>query len=165
MQKRPKININLTKTDKIIEIIGLVSVGVIWFLTLFNYNDLPATIPTHFNGSGEADGFGNKIEILTSPVISTVIYISLTILSRYPHKFNYITEITEKNALYQYTIATKLLRFLKISIIWVFTLIVLGTIQFTQGNKQGIIQYFLPISMFLIFTPIFYFLIKSSNEN
>ena len=64
MNKRPKIELELSPSDKILEIIGWILVLGIWMLTLANYFKLPETIPIHFNGAGEADGFGNKATIL-----------------------------------------------------------------------------------------------------
>lgn len=57
---RPRIRIELTVTDKAIEIIGWFALLAIWVLVISNYSNLPDTIPTHYNGVGNADGFGIK---------------------------------------------------------------------------------------------------------
>ena len=125
MNKRPQIKLQLNQTDKILEIVGWVSVVGIWALTLTNYSILPEIIPIHFNGAGKADGFGNKTHIFVLPIISTLLFIGLTILNKHPHIFNYPSQITKENAVDQYTNATRMIRVLKLVIVVLFGLIVL----------------------------------------
>ena len=120
MDKRPKIELQLNQTDKTLELIGWFAVFGIWVLTVANYSELPDIIATHYNGTGEADGFGNKSNILSLPIISTLMFIGLTVINKYPHLFNYPSEITKENALHQYTTASRMIRFLKFIIMIIF---------------------------------------------
>ena len=47
MNKRPRIKLQLKQTDKILEVIGWVSVVSIWALPLTNCSILPEIIPIH----------------------------------------------------------------------------------------------------------------------
>jgi len=165
MKKRPKIKLELNRTDKIVEVIGWILVIGIWILTLANYFELPDIIPIHFNGAGEADGFGKKANILFLPIISTLLFIGLTLLNKYPHVFNYPNEITEENALSQYMNATRMLRYLKLIILIIFGTIVFMTIQNVNGNADGLGTWFLPLTMVFVFIPILYFLITGNKKN
>ena len=78
--------------------------------------------------------------------------------NKYPHVFNYQSEITDENALHQYTNATRLIRFLKLTIVIIFGLIVFRTIQNVSGNADGLGTWFLPLTLGMIFIPIIYFL-------
>src|SRR6218665_387519 len=109
VQANPKIAIPLTVSDKIIEITGLVVLVAFWCFTLFHYNQLPEIIPTHFTSNGEVDGYGGKWTIILSPIIATILYLGITLASRFPHKLNYAVEITPGNAQKQYTIFIGLL--------------------------------------------------------
>jgi len=164
MNKRPRIKLQLKQTDKILEIVGWVSVFGIWALTLTNYSILPEIIPIHFNGAGKADGFGNKTHIFVLPIISTLLFIGLTILNKHPHIFNYPSQITKENAVDQYTNATRMMRVLKLVIVVLFGLIVLKTIQIVNGHADGLGTWFLPLTMGMIFIPMLYFLIKSLKK-
>ena len=164
MDKRPKIELLLNQTDKIIEITGWIAVFGMWVLTVANYSELSDIIPTHYNGAGEADGFGNKSNILSLPIISTLIFIGLTVLNKYPHLFNYPSEITKENALNQYTNASRMIRFLKFIIMIIFGLIIFKTIQNANGNTDGLGTWFLPLTMGMIFIPIIYFLINTNKK-
>jgi uncharacterized membrane protein len=161
MKERPRLNLELTQADKSVEIIGWLLIFAIWGLTILNYQNLPDTIPTHYNGAGVADGFGDKWMILTLPLVATVLFVGLTILNKFPHIFNYPTAITADNALRQYTNATRLIRYLKVIIAVIFGLIAFLTIRHANGQTDGLGILFLPLTMGLIFMPLIHFLIKS----
>ena len=164
MNKRPRIKLQLNQTDKILEVVGWVSVFGIWALPLINYFDLPEIIPIHFNGAGKADRFGNKTHIFVLPIISTLLFIGLTTLNKHPHIFNYPSQITKENAVHQYTNATRMIRVLKLVIVVLFGLIVFRKIQIVNGHADGLGTWFLPLTMGMIFIPMLYFLIKSLKK-
>ena len=161
MEARPKIKLDLTTADKTIEIVGWFLVVAVWGLTITNYSNLPDTIPTHYNGAGQTDGFGGKAIILTLPLIATILFIGMTILNKFPHVFNYPTNITQANAFRQYTNATRLIRYLKLVIVLIFGLIAFKTIQNANGEADGLGIWFLPLTMGLIFIPLTYFINKA----
>ncbi len=164
MDERPKIKLELTTTDKIFEILGWTSIFAIWVLTITNYTKLPDIIPIHYNAMGQADGFGRKGNILILPIIATVLFVGLTILNKFPHVFNYPTNITTDNALRQYTNATRLIRYLKLIIVVIFGLISYQTIRNANGQTEGLGTWFLPLTMGLLFIPLIYFIVKSFKE-
>jgi len=164
MNKRPRIKLQLNQTDKILEIIGWISVFGIWALPLINYFDLPEIIPIHFNGAGKADGFGNKAHIFVLPIISTLLFIGLTILNKRPHVFNYPSQITKENALRQYSNATRMMRVLKLVIVLLFGLIVFKTIENVNGNTDGLGTWFLPFTIGLFIILTLYFLMMSTKD-
>ena len=164
MNKRPRIKLQLNQTDKILEVVGWVSVFGIWALPLINYFDLPEIIPIHFNGAGKADRFGNKTHIFVLPIISTLLFIGLTILNKHPHIFNYPSQITKENAVHQYTNATRMMRVLKLVIVLLFGLIIFKTIENVNGNADGLGTWFLPFTIGLFISLTIYFLIISMKD-
>lgn len=164
MKERPKLELKLSKTDQMIEIIGWVLVISVWVMTLVNYQSLPEVIPTHYNGSGVADGFGDKWMILTLPLVSTILFIGLSVLNKFPHVFNYPTPITPENAFTQYKNATRLIRILKVIVVIIFGHIAFQTIRHANGQTEGLGTWFLPFVLGLIFIPLAYFAIKSLNS-
>ncbi|QKG81194.1 DUF1648 domain-containing protein [Tenuifilum thalassicum] len=161
MSQRPKLKLELTTFDKTLEILGWSSILAIWVLTIINYTNLPDTIPIHYNGAGQADGFGGKATILTLPLIATVLFVGMTILNKFPHIFNYTTNITQDNALKQYTNATRMIRYLKLIIVIIFGLIAFKTIQNAHGQADGLGVWFLPLTLGLTFIPLTYYIIKT----
>jgi len=161
MEERPKLKLELTLVDKSFEIVGWILIFAVWGLTITNYTSLPDTIPIHFNGSGQADGFGGKMNIFTLPLIASILFFGLTILNKFPHIFNYPSIITADNALSQYTNATRLIRYLKLIVVVIFGLITYMTIQNANEHTDGLGVWFLPLTLGLIFIPLTYFVIKS----
>ena len=164
MNKRPRIKLQLNQTDKILEIVGWISVVGIWALPLINYFDLPEIIQIHFNGAGKADRFGNKTHIFVLPIISTLLFIGLTTLNKHPHMFNYPSQITKENAVHQYTNATRMMRVLKLVIVLLFGLIIFKTIENVNGNADGLGTWFLPFTIGLFISLTIYFLIISMKD-
>lgn len=161
METRPKLKLKLSPADKIFEFLGYSVLLIIWTLVITYYQNLPDTIPIHYNVKGEADGFGNKSHMLMLPILATVLFAGMTILNKYPHIFNYPSSITQENAFSQYTNATRLIRFLKLIVVIIFGGIVFITLQHTNGDLNGIGTWFMPVSLALIFIPLIYFIVRS----
>ena len=163
-EERPKITLIPTTADKLVDLLGWIILLALWALTITHYSTLPDTIPTHFNGAGEADGFGSKASIIGLPFIATLLFILLTILNRYPHIFNYPSPVTQENALRLYTLATRMLRYLKLVLLVVFGGIGFMTVQHATGKAAGLGVWFLPLTLVLTFLPLIYFVVKSVQK-
>jgi len=158
-EERPTVQ--LTTTDKLLELLGWGVLLALWVWTGMSYSNLPNTIPTHFNAAGEADDYGRKASIFGLPVVASLLYIGLTLLNRVPHIFNFPTPVTQENALIQNTNATRMIRSLKLILVVVFGGISFQTIQQANGETDGLGVWFLPVTLGLIFLPLIYFVIKS----
>jgi len=159
--KQPKILIPFTITDIIVEITGVISLIFFWVMLILNYSKLPQIVPIHYNTQGEVDNFGSKMSLIILAIIATVIFIGLSYFSKKPHLLNYPVEIHSHNAEKQYTIATKMLRYLKVSIVWVFFLVFYKTVQIANGQNDFLGKYFLLITLAIIFLPITYFIVQA----
>ena len=153
METRPKIKLILFPLDNLLELTSKIILVLMWGLTLYAILKLPTTIPTHFNALGQADGHGNKLTILILPAFATVIYFGLSQLKMHPHIFNYMIKITENNAQKQYTIATRMLRFLNLTILLIFSLLILFIYFTAIGVTNGLGFWFLPLTFGLLLIP------------
>lgn len=165
MENRPVIKVAMQKTDIILESISwLILILAVSYL-LVNVSLLPDRIPVHFNARGEADGYGPRNSLYFIVIFPFAINVLLTILSRYPHRFNYLNKITEENAAYQYKLSIRLLRILKISIAIIFFLIIHEIIQNAQQaglSKSGpVLLIILPIVMI----PVIWYVFTSSKSS
>jgi uncharacterized membrane protein len=161
MNKRPEIKIRLSFADRLMEYAGWLLLLALWVFTLINYSGLPRIIPTHFNVAGQPDSYGSRLTILSLPLIGTFVYVGLTILNNYPHIFNYAVTITPENALRQYTIATKMIRSLKLSIIIIFSMMTFFVFRSATERSGGLGVWFLPFTLGILFIPLLYFLYLS----
>lgn len=159
--ERPRIIIPFTVADKIVEAISVIALISFWTMLFINYSKLPDIIPIHYNAAGKVDNFGHKISLFILPIIASVIFIGLSYFSKKPHLLNYPVEIHTHNAEKQYTIVTKMLRYVKVSIVWVFFLIFYKTVQIANGENDFLGKYFLLITLAIIFLPITYFIVQA----
>ncbi len=158
---RPKIKLKSTLTDKLLELLAGLLLLVIWGYALLNYTNLPETIPTHYGFDGTANSFGSKQTLLTIPIITTLIFVFLTLLNRHPYTFNYPVKITEENALRQYANATRMMRVLNLSVTFVFGLLLYETITNANQETPSLHTWFLPLTLGLTFIPLTFFIIRA----
>jgi len=140
-----KINLPFKSLDKILLGISLASVLGMLLLPILNYSQLPAEIPMHFDVCGNADRFGDKIEIWALSVIGIALVALLWWISTKPHTFNYAVKITPENAVRQYGSSVKLMRVLAAIIGLGITFIIWGIIRNVLGEQNGLNPLFLPL--------------------
>ena len=154
----PVLEIRRSTLEWVLE--ALAASAVIYGLVLLiPYADIPDKIPSHFGASGEADAWGSKSLLLLLTGINVALYVGLTVLSRFPHKFNYPWPITEENARRQYELARMLMCVLKVATAGIFTYISHMTLETAAGNAQGLGTGFLPAILFGTFVPIAVYLL------
>lgn len=159
-RNRPKIKIGLTLFDLIIEIAGLATVLGMWIMVLFAYSKLPEIIPTHFDAAGVANDFGKKSSIFLLPAIAIVLFACMTVLSMFPHTFNYPVKITENNAFLQYRNVVRMIRCLKLAVVLLFEFIVIQTIRIANGKSDDFSVWFVFLIIGLMFLIMGYFIVN-----
>lgn len=160
-ENRPIVHIKFTRNDYISESLSIIAFLAMWLLTFYAIviASLLDTIPIHFNLKGTPDGYGKKLNLLITPLVSTVIYIGMTIINRYPHLFNYPVKINEKNAVEQYLLATRIIRLIKLVIMLLFFIIEFFIIKSVLYNRPFVAFWFvliIPAFFYVLF--IFYIL-------
>ena len=125
----------------------LAGLGLLVHLVLIAraWASLPSTIPVHYGFSGQPDAWGGKIELLELPVVSVLLYFGLTLLARYPHKFNYPWTINERNSEQQYRLARSLVGAVKGLLVWLFAVLSWQTIRAAMGQTGGLGGAFVPV--------------------
>lgn len=142
---RPRINVPYQTVDIIIEFTSIALLILMWSYCILSFSKLPETIATHFNGSGEPDGFGNKHSIWIIPIIGTVTYIGLFIVNKYPHIHNYMVNITEENALKNYRFSTRVLRIVNFLCAILMAYITYMIVESAFGKQFNLGTWFVPV--------------------
>ncbi len=164
-QDRPIIQIDPDHTDLLLELITLVCLLASALLPVLYYGRLPDEIPIHFNGTGEANGYGSKQLIFLLPVITAAQYLLLRYLNKRPEKFNYPTKITMDNALHQYTTATKMIRMLNLFCTALFTYLTIHIIRSALNEAGGLGAFFVPgVLVILVGISAYYFYNAKSKK-
>lgn len=162
--KRSKIEVPKRTLDYFLEVIGF---GAILFMFIFgtlNYGDLPDTIPTKFGFNGEPTQWSPKAMLWLLPFIGLITWSGMYLLNKVPHIFNYLNPITPENALYQYTTATRFLRYMNTGIALIFTYLFTSMIQAGLGNQDGLSMMFLPVIIVALLGSIVIYLFNASKK-
>lgn len=160
METRPKLKPELTVTDRFAESFSIFLLLLIWIMSLYYYSRLPEIIPTHFNAAGQPDAEGGKSTLFLLPVITTMLYAIMTIVNLFPHTFNFPGKITPETAMSQYTLATRMVRFIKVIMMLMFAVMTYMIIKTATGEVSGLGVLFLPIFVVATFIPMFIFIRK-----
>ncbi len=87
-------------TKLMLEVVALSSIFAALALVGVHWAVLPESIPTHFNLYGQPDGFGPKYTALFLPALMLVLYVTLSVLAKYPSLSNKSSRTPEQNARY-----------------------------------------------------------------
>lgn len=164
-QERPRIRPEMGPVDWILELLSITLLISYFAYLIYEYPKLPASIPSHFNALGEADDFSNRGTVWALPAIGLFTYALLTIIAWFPHTFNFSVKITPQNALRQYTLALRMIRFLKMIISGLFLTISLGIVRVALGKSTGLGFWFMPVFLILVFVPIIIYFVAASRKN
>jgi uncharacterized membrane protein len=135
---RPKIDVGRNSLDNTLEVLSALGIIFLFYLVWHAWAVLPDRIPTHYNFSGQPDGWGGKGTLLILPIITLILFATFAILQRFPRFYNYPVPITESNAKRQYILARYLLGWLNFEIVWFFAYIEWRTVQVALGQAKGL---------------------------
>jgi uncharacterized membrane protein len=147
-----------------VEGIAFLAIAFQVFYLFSNYSALPETVPIHFNGAGEADGFGSKQTLFGVLTISFILYAGLSLLQGYPQKLNFPVKMTPENAARQYALAIRMIRSLKAFIALTFAWSLYQSIQIAQGFATNLNSWFLPVFILGISAILFGYLILAFRK-
>jgi len=153
----PEIKITLPAFDKFLDNTGWFLLALLWSYTIYSLINLPETIPIHFNSSGLPDRFGSKSFVVVMPIIGSFVVVGLHYLNKVPHLHNQTIKVNPKNAEALYLNSTRMLRFIKISILLVFIIV---STAFQSGTTLSLV-WILPIMCVLFLGPTAYFVFRS----
>lgn len=161
---RPVISVPPTKLIIALDVITLfiLLASVVYMVTSFSA--LPQQIPTHFNGAGEADGFGSKNLLFILPAIGLLLFFGLTFMRKSPHSFNYPVAITEENAAQKYRLAITMVNVLKYVTTLLFAYLLWNSVRVGLGLSEGLGAWFLPVVLVSVFGTIIYFINRMAKS-
>ncbi|CAH1199014.1 hypothetical protein PAECIP111893_01208 [Paenibacillus plantiphilus] len=160
MEKRPILSVPKTLLERLHDSISVVVLVYSVVYLILRWTDLPETIPIHFDGHGNADGWGSRAFLLFMPLLTIVLFIGLSLLSKIPHKFNYLRPITAQNAAHQYRTAKSLLSWIKVELVILFGYLQWSTIQNAAGHSSGLGIWLLPVTLIVIFGTVIIHIVR-----
>jgi uncharacterized membrane protein len=164
MDQRPKLKLPLSRGDILLEMLAFSLLLISWLLAIYGLITLPDSIPVHFDMTGSVTRYGGKFNILITPLITTALFIGMSILNKYPHIFNYPYPISTENAEKQYRAASRLIRWLKFLMVALFLFIDVVIIQAARHSTNIIPSWLFFFVLLLSFAPIAIYLISARSS-
>jgi hypothetical protein len=121
--RRPVLQLPLSQQELWLEIVALLGLLLMLILLAWGWLTLKSSIPIHYSPRGEPDSYGGKEALLLFPVLSLLLYSTISVFSRFPHHWNYPWLITQENASRHYRLARTMLYRIKLQLCWLFTYI------------------------------------------
>jgi uncharacterized membrane protein len=158
---RPKLSPELTRFDKVANVLGWIA--FVGFLTsvLVTYHKLPDVIPIHYSLSGEADRWASKSEIWVLVAVVGILFFLLSFLAYRPRLSNIPIRITEENAQAKYNIVARMMRALQFTISSFF----LVFYWFAIYNNDLSITWIVICGLIVIVFPVIYYYWKLLSKN
>lgn len=158
MSKKIKTNFKKHLIDKLIQIIGSLIVVASFVYIIIYYSQLPDEIPIHYGLDGKPDDFANKSSIWSIPILSLLMFIGLTYLSKIQIPYNFAAKSVVKNAAYLKIIKYRFIQALNAIIAFIFFFLTYKTVQIGLGNDTGLGNYFIYLVIIGMFAPIVVYL-------
>jgi hypothetical protein len=107
-------------------------------------------VPVHFGLTGHADGFGSKSTLLVLPATAVILYLTLSVVVRFPAYFNFPVPVTDRNRQTLRALAIDMIGWLKAEVMCIFAWLMLAAISTAEGHSSGLGTAFAPVSLGVI---------------
>jgi uncharacterized membrane protein len=135
---RPILHIPPSPLEVILEIAAFAGVVHCVAGLVRSWASLPDRVPIHFGFDGRPDSWGRRYILLALPIVAILLYVGMSVMSRYPHTYNYPWRITEENAEWAYRSARLLVGLLKAELVWLLAWLQQGPIRVAVGEAKGL---------------------------
>lgn len=89
-----KVKVHRTLEGTVFEIVFAILAIVVWGLIIWMIYQAPDIVPTHFDGSGNANAYGSPVDITIPCIIITMVAIGCMVVAYYPHLINSTVKVT-----------------------------------------------------------------------
>lgn len=117
---------------------SLILLIILWGFTAVHYQDLPDSIPIHFNALGEPDNFGNRSHSWGIPIIALLLYLLLN-------------QISKRKKIHRKEV--RIITWMQLNIQLLFGYLQVNMFLVSLGRSEGLGTGFLPFSILLLMVP------------
>jgi uncharacterized membrane protein len=120
---------------------------------------LPDRIPVHFHAAGNPDGWGSPSSLLELPVVALVLYLGITVLSRFPAIFNFPVQVTAENRARLEALALDLIAWIKMEMVCLLAWIQWFTIKVARQGRGSLSPALLLVYLLAIFGTVAWYIV------
>jgi uncharacterized membrane protein len=139
---------------KILETASLAGVAFLVWITwqaLNGPDPLPARVPTHFDASGNPNGWGPPGTLWLLPVMAVGLYLLITVVAQFPAAFKYSVRVTEENRARLQALTLRMIAWLKIELIGLFTWIQWSILSSVREERMSLSPAIIPMFLAVVF--------------
>jgi uncharacterized membrane protein len=146
----------MRKTLETICLAALTLMAWVTWAALYGHDPLPATIATHFDMAGHANGWGSSKTLLLLPAVALSIYLVMTAVALVPGAFNYPVQVTAENRPRLQKLSLEMIDWLKVEILCLLAWLQNTIIGSARHSGQGMtsVAVLVPVSIAVIFATI-----------
>lgn len=147
---------------KTMEGVGLVLLAVLFWLTYSALNGpekLPDRIPTHFDISGQPNGWGPAGVLWLLPIVAAGIYLLMTVLGSIQfRRYNLPVPVTETNLPFIQKQTSEMVAWIKCELLCLFGYLQWSIIQSARSSEFRLSPLLIPLFLLVIFSTVGWYL-------
>ena len=147
---QPALGMPRTPMITMLDALALLAILATFVLAVRGWQILPERVPHHFSWRGVPDAWGGRWVLFLLPTFGAVMFIGLSILGRFPHRFNYLQPITAENVHRQYSSALSLLAWLRLEIAALFLYVEWHFYKGALDKTLRLSAWFLPVVLTVV---------------
>lgn len=153
------MKIKYTKHQIVLKLAAAAMLLALWGYVLVSWEQIPEKIPAHYGLGGVVDRWGDKGGILALPIVGTVLYAVLTVVTQFTSVWNVPVRDTQENRQYAYPRIRTMLIILKMELLALFFYM-----TYTAIHTQTLGVWFVPVTLVLVLGTVLDFLIGISRK-
>jgi uncharacterized membrane protein len=142
---------------KTLEFAGLLALALLFWITwsaLYGANRLPDRVPTHFDPAGNPNAWGPPSGMLFMPIIAGLLYLLMSVVTRFPDSFHYPVRATAANIRLLQAVTVGMVVWLKLELACLFLTLQWAFVQSAHSGNGRLFPMILPVSIVVIFGTI-----------
>ena len=139
---------------KALELIVLGSLGwMVWisYQAIYGPEPLPERIPTHFNASGQANGWGPPSSLWLLPIVAVGVYALISVVALFPASFNFPVRSTAINRPRLEALTLQMIAWLKVELACLFLYIQWSIIESVRSGQGRLSPLIVPLFLVAVF--------------
>ena len=144
---------------KTLELIVLGALGLlVWisYQAIYGPDPLPERIPTHFNSSGQANGWGPPSSLWLLPMVAVGLDLLISVVALFPAAFNFPVRATAVNRPRLEALTLQMIAWLKVELTCLFLYIQWSIIQSVRGGRGTLSPLIVPLFLAAVFGNILF---------
>jgi hypothetical protein len=142
---------------KTLELIGILALVVLFWMAwsaLYGVNPLPDRVATHFDAAGNANGWGSPKGLLLFPLMAAVLYLLMSLVTRFPTSFHYPVRVTPRTVILLQEVTLDMIAWLKTELACLFAVLEWAFVRSARTDDGHLFPLILPFFIATIFITI-----------